>query len=196
MSKARFVFFSSHTFFPEAALIQQIQTQSYKGRDVPPFLLSALQGLPRPSTWGHWTLGFAQSPSFRTLRYHNSPWAEQLLSSLGLLRTRPFTLQDVNYQLSSGFNGTGLQSRSAIEMLINSNQYQILCLKWAAGSKMCSPAHLEYKGKTTGPEISLPFKSRLAGVTLRSSGTAGMNLNQLAKGMGFDFQYHPHNYFH
>lgn len=113
------ILFSSHTFFPEAALIQQIQTQSYKGRDVPPFLLSALQGLRDPQH-GDTGLCFAQSPSFSTLRYHHSPWAEQSLSSLGLLRTRPFTLQDVNYQLSSGFNGTRLHVKKRYR---NVNQF-------------------------------------------------------------------------
>lgn len=92
--------------------------------------------------------------------------------------------------------------RSTIEMLINSNQYQVLCLKWAAGTKTAaaelrfSSKHLGYKGKSTGPKISLTLKRRLAGETLRSSGTAGTHLNQLAKRMGFGFQCHPHNHFH
>lgn len=72
--------------------------------------------------------------------------------------------------------------RSIIEMLINSNQYQVLCLKWAAGRKTAAAElrlfskHLGYKGKSTGPKISFTFKRTLAGVTLRSSGTAGPNL--------------------
>lgn len=160
------ILFSSHiSFFAEDALIQQIQTQSYEGRDVPPFLFSALQGLARHSAKGHWTLYSAQSPSFRTLRYHHSTGAEQLLSSLQDKSFCPSRMQISSCQVAT----MALSStwRSTIEMLINSNQYQILCLKWAAGSKMAaaelrfSSKHLEYKGKTTGPKISLTFKSRL-----------------------------------
>lgn len=69
--------------------------------------------------------------------------------------------------------------KSTIEKLINSNQYQVLRLKRATGSKMAaaeprfSSKYWEYNGKTTSPKIPLTFKSRPAGLILRISGIRG-----------------------
>lgn len=85
--------FYSHIFFPRGCS----ETADMDPRVTREEMCLHSSSLPCKVSWDPqhrdiWTLCFAQSPSFRPLKYHDSTWAEQLLSPIHLLRMRPFTL--------------------------------------------------------------------------------------------------------
>lgn len=118
-------------------------------------------------------------PLLQTPRYYQDTLAEQptVTSSItGDETFQPFRLQITNCQADLMIPSNTV-TKNTIEMLINSNQYQVLYLKWVTGGKMAelrfSSKYWGYNGKTTGLKISFVFKSRTAGLMLRGTGTTG-----------------------
>lgn len=146
MSKARFVFFTNS--FSRRYSDTANRHQRCTGRDAPPIPLSVLQVSQGPQGRGTGPCALHRSLLW-TPRYHHVSTTATATSSMTEEETfYPSGLQITNCQVGIMTPSSTLR-KSTIEVLINSNQYQVLCLKWATGSKLVA-AELRFSSKYWG----------------------------------------------